>query len=540
MPTFEVKQIQVPLFGVVEASNQEPWFTSVSGTTALTRVQLDSAALDFIANDLELDAEGLAGDAERYVNGSYRAKARGMGGSRLGDLGEVLTYLVNRTHGQEVVRVVSWRAGTGQAVKGSRFPQPDFILKNTSGLAALEVKSTEAFDFVDLRDTTKKWMHLQPCSRVNGCREQALPQLGFVAGTFTPQQHNLVVQAGHVVPFPVGKGIAAAVLAVDGRTNALRSEAKYMTPPACRSANRKCWSCLPEQCHIVLVTMQNAPGVLSLAGAAGEGSTVWFRAYQRWSQALAAHDLLAVRSSLRNVVDSVTSWLDLIEDSKVNVIRSFWGSYLHDAMRSRGFNVEVPQLFGNLSQQDLDFEWAPAPVAEPEIREASVEDVVHLVSRNQGSVEPFSMSVRLRRNDQDLGTISVRSIGDYIEFHLMSEIWWTQREVETEKSASLITSRLLSFALEVSDWPDLMNDVDIPLRAVSALVGDTELLLGWESKAAMPRSALLRSWWRDWPFWFEIAPWPILLAYGDPRARVRITPDGRAKLRVLRTLLHRR
>lgn len=126
MPTFEVRQIEVPLFGVVEAPNQAPWLNAFPAATATTRVQVDAAALDTIASDLELDAEGLAADAERYVNGSYRAKARGMGRSRLGDLGEILTFLVNRMPGQEIVRVVSWNAGIGQAIKGSRFPQPDF------------------------------------------------------------------------------------------------------------------------------------------------------------------------------------------------------------------------------------------------------------------------------------------------------------------------------------------------------------------------------------------------------------------------------
>ncbi len=543
MPTFEVKQIHAPLFGVVEAPNQAPWLTAFSGATAMTRVQVDAAALDFIASDLELDAEGLAEDAERYVNGSYRAKARGMGGSRLGDLGEILTYLVNRMHGQDVVRVVSWKAGIGQAVKGSRFPQPDFIFNDVSGLAALEVKSTEAFDFVDLRDTTKKWMRLQPCSRVSGCREQALPQLGFVAGTLTQQQHLLVVQAGHVVPFPVGKGVAAVVLAVDGRTNVLRGDTKYMPPPTCRQASRKCWSCVPEGCHFVLVTMPNAPGMLSLAGAAGDASTVWFRAYQRWSQALAARDLLAVRSSLGNVVVAVASWLDSVEESKANVIRSFWGSYLHDAMRSRGFNVEVPELLGDLGQPELGFEWAPAPVAEPATREASVEEVARLASEAQ-SVTPFALSVRLRRNDQDAGSASVRGFGDYVEFHLVSEMWWAQREVETVESASLIASRLLSFALEVSGWPVPMGGGEVPLRPVVAQVGEHEVRLGWESKAAMPRSASWRSWMRYWP-WFEFdlepfPPWPVLLAFGDPRARLRVMPDGRANLRVLRTLMRHR
>ena len=146
MPTFEVKRVDVPLFGFVEEPNKEKWFAAFAAATTTIQIQIDAAALDAIADELEIDAEGLAADAERYVNGSYRAKARGMGGSQLGDLGEVLTFIANRVPGREITRVVSWRAGLSQVIKGSLFPQPDFLVNDAAGLAALEVKATEAFD----------------------------------------------------------------------------------------------------------------------------------------------------------------------------------------------------------------------------------------------------------------------------------------------------------------------------------------------------------------------------------------------------------
>ncbi len=544
MPTFEVNQVDVPLFGVVEAQNQEAWLTAFSATTTTIQVQVDAAALDIVAADLELDAEGLVADAERYVNGNYRSKARGLGGSRLGDLGEILAFLVNRAHGHEIVRVVSWRAGIGQAIKGARFPQPDFIIKDKTGLSALEVKSTEAFDFVDLRDTTKKWIWLQPCTSVGVCRKRALPQLAFVGGVLTPQQHRLVVRKGNIVPFPVGKGVAAAVLAVDGRTNALRSDPKYKTPKACRQANRDCWSCLPKTCHFVLVKMPNAPGALSLGGASSDGSARWLRAYQRWSQALAVRDLLAVRESLDVLVEQVASWLAASDQVNADVLRGFWGSYLQDAMRSRGLDVEVPGQLGDLSRPELGFEWTRAPVAEPTNREGSVEDIMLLVAQDQDSAAPFMMSARLQRNDLDTeDSVSVRSQDDYVEFHLVSETWWTQGAVETIEKASLIATRLLSFALEASSWPVPMKVAGVPLREVAAQVGDRKVLFGWESKSATPRSALWKSWMRDWPFWFDYEPcppWPVLLVLGDPRVRLRVMLDGRANLRVLRTLLRHR
>ncbi len=542
MPTFKVKQVDVPLFGVVEARDQTAWLTAFSAATTTIQVQVDAAALEIIAADLELDAEGLAADAERHVNGSYRSKARGLGGSRLGDVGEILAFLMNHDLGYEIVRVVSWRAGNGQAIKGARFPQPDFIVMDETGLSALEVKSTEAFDFVDLRDATKKWVWLQPCTSVGGCRKRALPQLAFVGGELTPQQHSLVVQDGTVIPFPVGKGVAAAVLAVDGRTNELRTEPKYKTPKACRQASRNCWLCLPMACHFALVRMPNAPGALSLGGAASDGSAGWLRAYRRWAQALAARDLLAVRASLSVLVEQVASWLAAPDQVNADVLRGFWVSYLQDAMRSRGFDVEVPGQLGALSLLELGFEWTRASVAEPTSREGTIEDIARLVSQDQDSAAAFMISARLRRNDRDADSVSVRSQDDYIEFHLVSETWWTQDAVETIENASLIATRLLSFALPASGWPVPADVIEIPLREVAAQVGDRKVPFGWESKSATVRPASWRWWMQRWPFWFEerLSPWPALLVLGDPRVRLRVMQDGRANLRVLRTLLRHR
>lgn len=128
MPTFQIKRVYTSLFGVIEAANQSPWLGAFAGSGATTTIDLDDGALDLIAEELELDAEGLAGDAERYVQGQYRAKARGMEGSQLGDFGEVIAFLLNRGSGSEIIRVVSWRRGPGQPIKGSRFPQPDFLV----------------------------------------------------------------------------------------------------------------------------------------------------------------------------------------------------------------------------------------------------------------------------------------------------------------------------------------------------------------------------------------------------------------------------
>jgi hypothetical protein len=67
MATFEIKQVNVPLFGMVDGPNQATWLSIFSAPQhpSTTTICLDASALDIIAEDLELDAEGLVADAER-------------------------------------------------------------------------------------------------------------------------------------------------------------------------------------------------------------------------------------------------------------------------------------------------------------------------------------------------------------------------------------------------------------------------------------------------------------------------------------------
>lgn len=545
--TFNLKKVTIPLFGEVEKKTTR-WFDTFSASGATTPVQIDDAALDIIAEELELDAEGLAGDADRYVSGQYRAKARGLSGARLGDLGEILTFLANRAvPGREIVRVVSWRPGAGQTVKDSRFPQPDFIIKDPdSAAAALEVKSTEAFDFIDLRDKTKRWTFLQPCASVGGCREQALHQLAYMNGSLTPQQHSLVKKGGKVVPFPVAEGVAAAVLAVDGRVHRrLRSDPRFKTPPACRDASRDCWSCVSETCHFALVTMPNAPGALSLAGADREGST-WLRAYRRWSQALAARDLLAVQSALHPLVEAVVGWLDQTHAHEPNLLRAFWGSYVGDAMRSRGFRIDVPGELSDLGNAGMDFGWSPAPVAQVANRETTIDEVERYVAGEgqdvKGELPAFVLSARPQRAEEAGDSLSVGTVGEFLEFRLTSSTWWNAEQVASTEAASKIAARLFTIALQASRHQMIPHAEQLPLREVVAHVGEQAIPLGWESEPATPGSDPWRRWC-DWPFLFDHPrrwpSWQALLALGDPRIRLRVQRDGRADLRVHKALLRR-
>ena len=529
-----MKKIAVPLFGVVEAANATAWHEAFAKARATIDVRVDEAALNVIAEELELDADCLAADAERYVSGTYRAKARGIGGSQLGALGEVITYLVSRGESVRAIqRVVSYRPGAGQPVKGSRFPQPDFIIEDANGVvAALEVKSTQAFDFVDLRDTAKKWTWLQPCSSVAGCRQEALAQLGFVAGAVAKQDHALVVRGKSVVAFPVGKGIAAAVLAVDGRTNILRTDQRFRTPPTCRQASRSCWSCVPSACHLVLVTLSNAPGMLALGGGAPEHQRAWLHSYQRWAQALGARDLLAVRATATKLVKAVRLWVDGESIVEPEVLRGFWGSHLVDAMRSRGLDVAVEGL-------DELGEWTRAPLGEPTSLEVSVDDVRRTLQRAPETNAPFLLSTRAPGSDGDTDTVAVRGDAAFVEFQMLSRTWWEGGAVGTTETASTIATRLVAFAQNAS--PGLGPPIDaIPLRELVANVGEDTVRLGWIWAADW--SVATRDWARKglWDQWLlmHLGPrWLAALMQGDPRVRLYVTPYGRACLRVARPLL---
>lgn len=542
MPTFKVKRVQTSLFGEVEAADQSPWLEAFagSGETTSIDIDLDDAALDLIADELELDAEGLAADASRYVGGLYRPKARGMGGSRLGDFGEVITFLLNRSNGSEIVRVVSWRRGPEQPIKGSRFPQPDFLVSQAGNTRALEVKSTEAFDFVDLRDTSKKWTWLQPCAAVAGCRAQALPQLAYVNGAFTSQQHSLLVRDGNVVPFPVGNGVAVAVLTVDGRVSSLRSKAKYKTPKRCRHASRSCWTCVKE-CDVIIVEMPNAPGRLSLAGGS-ERSKAWFDAYRRWGQALAARDLAATVSAVLDLGESTHAWSQEFEDEELaRVLRAFWGSYLGDAMRTRGVAVDVPEGLGLLSDRGLAFDWRPAPLAELSVRETTLDGLAEALSGIADVDQPLLLSSRQEGDEAKRGSIGLAISPDAIELTLTSKHWWGRGAVETNAAASEIAKEIVGIGFRLAGYqpPPPPTDWVVPLRGVDARVGDVRLRLGWVSKGVTPGSSEWHRVLRTWsPFWIEpeFGPsWPLPLLLGDPRVRLRVLPDGRARLRIARS-----
>ena len=532
MAKFRVKKVSTPLFGPIANQgdqNKEAWFAAFSSSSS-SDIEIGATELDLIAEDLELDADGLLRDAENYVEGKYRPKAEGIGGSTLGNLGEVLTYILTRSEKIEIIRVLSWKAGDGQGIKGTKFPQPDFLIKDGTSYRALEVKSTEAFDFKDLRDTEKKWVHLRPCSSAELCRAKALHQLGFKNGAQTSPEHLLEIAGGEFVPFPVNEAVAVSVIASDGRTNALRNIKKYKTPPTCRLGSRDCWQCVPEDCNFVLVRMPNSPGRLSLGGSAGDNTPNLLRSYARWTQAITIGDVYATRETLNTLVDSLLSWTEQGDAIRRKVLNCFWGSYLSDSMRSRGLEVEIPSKLGDLRDLDgIDFKWIPGDSRYPRAQDISPDEFsrrLQTLGRSGFSDEPLLISKHTSLDGKKQESLTARIESGFIVFSLLSQAWWDKGSIETGKDASELAIHFLSLVLGSIGARPLQRDITLPLSELNVQVGDQNVLLGWEPRG----DSLLRTYYLladayhfDWPFTWFAYPAPVTM---------HIRPDGRANLRV--------
>lgn len=537
--TFHLKQLEVPLFGVLDVRDQTKWLTAFRGMSAqsLLPLTIDEAAYEVIADELELDSDGLIADTARYAAGLYRTKTRGIGGSQLGNLGEVLVFLLNRASRKEIVRVMSWKPAQTQLIKDARFPQPDFIVRDSAGVqAALEVKSTEAFNYIELLKKNK-WTWLQPCSKVAERRNEALPQLGFVNNVFTKPNHSLVGSGGKIVPFPVGAGIAAAVLTVDGRINTIRSHPTFRTPRECRPVH-DCWTCVPQGCNFVVVTMPNEPGKLSLAGYEANGNKDWLTCYRRWATALIAHDLPAIKKSLEELCYSIEEWLstDKMQQDK-EILLAFWGSYLHDCISTRGVDVQLPEKLRKRNLANLGFDWIPGILSEPICRRTTLDDLSRVLQNASEHSESFALSVDLAEQEDIPRSLAVEVANGFLTLRLASNVWWGSLSVEDASHASKIAAELIQIVLKLfnSGISSPESFPPIPLKAINAQVGEDSILLGWQ---AMEKDSTFdydsRILWYKLmkKYWFIYPRERYLFRLGIPKFRLRVFPDGRADFRI--------
>jgi len=334
---FRFKLLQTPLFGPIAARSPDAFRDLFAKAHAPLTLHLDEAALDAVATDLELDVDGVAADALRYVEGRFRAGAEGLGGNRIGDFGEAIAYLALRTMaspGEAILRVV----GTvGSA--GGRAPQPDFLLRRGRQMGVIEVKSCEALKFQRLVGGRPP-KPVAACDRVRARRRDALDQLGFLPGGARVSQPHRLRIGKRTVPFPADFGEALVLTLWDGRLDALSPRQRGRAPKPCRHAGRDCWTCFGRPgtgtSNGALVRMPNAPGHLALLG--GEGSDEWLSAYAEWTAALWSRSGRSAEHASRQLLKASDLWLGRRPGS-TKVLRRLLREYIDAALLERGLRA---------------------------------------------------------------------------------------------------------------------------------------------------------------------------------------------------------
>jgi hypothetical protein len=180
-------------------------------------------------------------------------------------------------------------------------------------------------------------------------------------------------------------------------------------------------------------------------------------------------------------------------------------------------------------------------LAEPSVRETTLDEFAQALSGITDVAQPLLLSTRQEGDAADRGSICLAISPDAVELTLTSAHWWERRLVETDTAASETAKQILSIGFRLAGFqpPPPPADWVVPLRGVDARVGDARLRLGWMSKGATPGSSAwrrtVRPWWSFWcepEFW---PSWPLLRLLGDPRVRLHVLPDGRARLRIARS-----
>src|SRR5216684_478942 len=540
--TFQVKEVSSTLLD--KKQGEIFWRQFADNTSHARSVRLGEGSLEVVADALELDADGVALDLERYVQGRYRSRAKGPGGNRLGDFGECLTYLLYLGAGRQPVRVVST---PGRKKKGQKFPQPDFVLREGRTVMALEVKTTEALQRSRL--LAARWKRLQPCCEVEKLRQEALPQLGFSqrgepAGPFT---HALKFADGSTSPFPVDGGEAVAVLAVDGRVATLQSEPRFKTPHHCLKQSRSCWRCLEADrvpVHAVVVKMHNEPGRLGVLGS-GESGTDWLTAYSFWEQAVWSRELAAVRRATQVLSARTVTWLRSSRASRQRALEArvssrkerrsqelewdglveAWGQYLAEGLAEHGLDNAFEAI------QELRI---PDPRPDPLHRGRSeplvAEQIDFVVSAEL--TQPYRFSSRSRRIPK--ATFSLYDDGRALDFRLCSSSWWdahtesrSPRMTETADSVAAVEGVTALLESTGGTWAGVETPIGVPLEPARVAVDGEALDVGWRSKTIDHRG-------RWDPLGVNVPRWIKWLAYGDPRATLFVLPDGRVHIKSAR------
>lgn len=543
-----IKQISTDLFGVVDAEDPEAFRSVFSAPDHPVRtVSIDDTVLDQVANSLGIQLKRIGEDLSDFVRGDYHLKADAPTGTQMGNVTEALSYLLLRSDGTAVTRVESYERGDG---KGD-FPQPDFLLEENGQLGALEVKSTQALDFLALDEVVRssnkrRGKQLGPCAHVAWRRAEALRQLGYDGDSPQPQLHRLVLRDERVMAFPSDFGIVDVHLVRDGRLGRIRgheNSRRARTLPACAAQERTCWTCLdarkgdpqhatpPEPAHIALVTMHNEPGSLGLL-AAGEHGAAWRRAYARWTEALWARDPRAASEMQVTLVDATQAWIEELtaaERDAAPLLRGAWDQYLGGLAFRRGLRELARRpRFGQAELQDGFEPRDSRPGDEPEVALLQ-----QLPPRWLAQEQPTRVHLGRGQN-----TFSLYADREFFEVRLLSPWWWQAREMNAE-SAAQIAEDLLVVAWEATGGPDgITFSVQGTLQEASAHVEPArtaQISIGWHLVSSGDwRTILARQ--RPQHEGAFTTPWLLGLTLGDPRCKLFIHRDGRGYLQLARSL----
>lgn len=536
---FRVREIEIPLFGVIEKGHPpEELFRRFAEHATTSKLVVDNNVYEIVADQLELDSEGVVYDLRRYVNGEYRSKSKGPGGNRLGDFAEVVTFLYLRRQ-MDIARVVGWKAAGGQVIKGGEFIQPDFVVSQGPLQGCLEVKSTEALEYRDLLRMSH-WRGLKPCKNIKPLRAEALRQLAYDQNGKAWQPEHFLKVGKKAVPFPTDFAIAVAVLVRDGRLDDLEADKNYKTPPVCSSLGRNCWSCLrvddDDAAHVTLVRMTTDPCGVASSGDESRprhgSERSWFGAYRRWEEAIWSRESDAVKATADRLDMHTREWFaealqnqpDAARRRTAERFEEAWLQYMSEAAAQRGLEDAAPEAArGRFDVQQVQRR-------RPRVIRGAREEVIA-----DSPVEPTEVSrynVELLEHDNfGRSTVAVERSRDLLDMRMCSGAWWSDRTIE-DYEAAVIARNLLRFGLQMERSRLANEHLPLELDRVLEPWGNRRELVGWA----------IRPWWRsaasDWGRFFgrqgSSPPSWLPAVFGDAqRARLFVFPDGRAHLRVI-------
>ena len=478
---------------LANAGDRESMRDAFSQPLATTDLVIDEPGLHAVAEELELDADMVVLDAKRYVDGKYRPKAAGFSGGRLGDFGEVLTYVVKLAEGVAIERVVGARGATATTDQddddsaGVSFPFPDFVVSESATLRALEVKATELLDYQRLLavhrrpDPRKGYRWLQPCDGVTHARARALRQLGL---ELDPDGgYDLLTRSGSRVPFPTPEATAVAVLVRDGRVDELvANEKRFKTPKGCREGHwRNCWDCIGDhrsKLGVALVEMPNERGLISSLPSEGAGEA-WFLAYRHWARALWSYVPGSIDLKTRALLNATEEWLRIVEGhSEFPFLRAYWHAAVEHLARRRG----------------IEAAWASVEPAVPHVHVLFAEETgsdvfVTPVGDADQAATTFDRVRGTRRrvaleSVDGLGSVSILvDPSGHAEVRALAP-FWSRREVDSTREAQEFVANLWEIVTRVfARFPLTLTTPTV--SPVTARLGERELSLGWAMDFAL-------------------------------------------------------